>query len=141
MKFFFLIISSCLSIFTNAQINTNSQWTWIKGDNIPNVIGVYGTQGVAAAANKPGSRPGSISWIDLSGNFWLLGGYGLDPGSINIYNDLWKYNTTNNQWTWMKGDNIVNQIGVYGTQGVAAAANKPGSRAYGVSWTDVSGDL
>ncbi|MEY3399379.1 MAG: hypothetical protein RL220_1973, partial [Bacteroidota bacterium] len=28
-------------------------------------------------------------------------------------------------WTWMKGDNTFGSAGVYGTQGVAAPANKP----------------
>jgi Galactose oxidase, central domain len=35
---------------------------------------------------------------------------------------------------------VVNQIGVYGTEGVASANNIPGARQYGVTWTDSSGN-
>ena len=47
--------------------------------------GVYGTQGVPSAANVPGGRYGSVSWIDSSGNLWLFGGAGRN-GPLN---DLW----------------------------------------------------
>ena len=54
-------------------------------------------------------------------------------------NDLWKY--SNNQWTWVSGNNSVNAAGVYGTQGVASASNYPGARYGAVSWIDSSGSL
>jgi len=63
-------------------------WTWMKGDNTPNIAGVYGTQGVANIANKPGGRSLSTSWTDASGNLWLFGG--------NNFNDLWKYDVGTN---------------------------------------------
>ena len=31
-------------------------------------------------------------------------------------------------WTWMSGSNTTYQLGIYGTKGVAAAANIPGAR-------------
>ena len=121
---------------------TTNEWTWVKGDNTYDRVGVYGTQGSAAAGNKPGARDGSISWSDASGNLWLFGGYGYAASGISYYlNDFWKYNPFTNEWTWVKGDNTVNQLGVYGTQGTAAAGNKPGSRSGSVSWTDASGNL
>lgn len=49
--------------------------------------------------------------------------------------------TPNSQWTWIKGDSIAYQSGVYGTQGTPSAANKPGSREYSVSWKDGIGNL
>jgi hypothetical protein len=37
--------------------------------------------------------------------------------------------------------NVVNQTGVYGTQGVAAATNVPGARWSSAAWTDAGGNL
>jgi N-acetylneuraminic acid mutarotase len=116
-----------------------SQWTWISGDSALNPAGVYGTKGTAAATNKPGGRHFGISWVDGSGNLWLLGGEGVDsrsyPSGFGLQNDLWKFNPSISQWTFIAGDSISYNVGVYGTQGVGAAANKPGARRNGVSWT------
>jgi N-acetylneuraminic acid mutarotase len=121
---------------------TTNKWTWVKGNNIIDQPGVYGTQGVSAVANNPGAREDCPSWIDGSGNFWLFGGYGYDTVTgWNGLNDLWKYNPSTNQWTWVKGDNTNNQPGIYGTQGIASLTNKPGARYWGLPWTDASGNL
>jgi N-acetylneuraminic acid mutarotase len=142
MKNFLTAFGCLLVFFSQAQITTSSQWTWIKGDNSINQLGIYGAQGTADAANKPGSRDGSINWTDGSGNFWLFGGLGYPvTGVAGRLNDLWRYNIVTNEWTWMKGDNSRNKPGVYGSQGTADAANKPGGRQYSVSWTDASGNF
>jgi N-acetylneuraminic acid mutarotase len=121
---------------------SSNQWTWVKGDSLRNQIAVYGTKGVADITNKPGSRQGSTSWIDGSGNLWLFGGVGYDAsGSYGYLNDLWKYNPSLNQWTWVKGDNTLYQYGIYGTLGVASTTNKPGARVGSFSWSDASGNL
>ena len=118
-----------------------NEWKWVKGDNTINQKGIYGTQGTAAAANKPGARQNSVSWSDASGNLWLFGGDGFTASSSGSLNDLWKYNPATNEWTWVKGDSTANQFGVYGTQGTAAAGNKPGGRNGSVNWSDASGNL
>lgn len=145
MKSFFTTITFLLLLFSSlslhAQITTSSQWTWMKGDSIKDVTGVYGTQGVASAANKPGSRYLSSSWTDKAGNLWLFGGGGYSSGSNGRLNDLWRYSPDTNQWTWMKGYNITEQPGVYGTIGTPALANTPGARFRSVTWTDTSGNL
>ncbi|NVM52731.1 MAG: hypothetical protein HWN66_03425 [Candidatus Helarchaeota archaeon] len=46
-----------------------------------------------------------------------------------------------NLWTWVSGNYSANQLGSYGQQGVPAATNVPGARAYSVSWTDTAGNL
>jgi len=117
-----------------------NQWTWVNGDNTLNSVAVYGTKGVATSTNNPGARHVSETWTDNSGNLWLFGG----TNSSGNLNDLWKYNIAANQWTWMSGDNTLNNYGVYGTPGVAAASNKPGARSRASrpdSRADASGNL
>jgi hypothetical protein len=57
-------------------------WTWVGGPCVaPGVNygtkapGKYGTKGVADTGNIPGARYDGCSWVDVSGNFWLFGGY------------------------------------------------------------------
>lgn len=79
------------------------------------------------------------TWTDAGGNLWLFAG----EGPSGIHNDLWKYDISTNQWTWVKGDNTqtqVTRLGVYGTRRVAAPANKPGHRQLGpATWIDAQG--
>jgi len=115
-----------------------NNWTWVSGDNTTNQSGVYGTKGIPVASNKPGARHESVSWIDESGDLWLFGGYGIDnAGNIGNLNDLWKFDGDN--WTWVSGDNTIDQSGVYGSKGVATSSNKPGSRSASACWTDSNG--
>lgn len=75
-------------------------WAWKSGSNSVGPAqggtggpsGVYGTEGTAVAANTPGGRDGSASWIDSSGNLWLFGGQGHDSTTQQgLLNDLWRY--------------------------------------------------
>jgi hypothetical protein len=60
----------------------------------------------------------------------------------SVRNDLWEFNTTSKEWTWVSGSSQgLNPTGVYGTQGTAAANNVPGGRFNAVSYTDTSGNL
>lgn len=120
---------------------SNNQWTWIKGDSMIDRPGSYGELGIASANSRPGGRYVSVSWTDASNNLWLFGGYGLDTAHIGYLNDLWKYDPTNNNWQWVKGDKSVDQLGIYGVQGMPSVINKSGSRTSSVSWTGGTGDL
>jgi hypothetical protein len=115
------------------------EWTWISGANVVSQTGVYGTLGMAAAANVPGARQNPVGWSDQSGGFWLFGGNGPSNGNNGFLNDLWEYRA--GEWTWMAGSDTVNQSGAYGTLGVAAPSNIPGARYSSVGWTDASGNL
>jgi N-acetylneuraminic acid mutarotase len=118
------------------------QWTWVTGANTANASGVYGTQGTAAAGSVPGARYAASSWIDTAGNMWLFGGYGYDStGAVGRLNDLWRYTPSTRLWTWISGGAGDNAIGVYGTQGTAAAGSVPGARESAISWTDTAGNL
>lgn len=122
--------------------STANEWTWMNGSSTVNANGVYGTQGVASTSNVPGARVMSVSWADSNGNLWVFGGSGHDStGTEGAINDLWKFNPTTREWTWMSGSNSVFATGVYGTQGVASASNVPGGRQNLVSWIDNRGNL
>ena len=120
---------------------STGKWTWASGSNTANATGVYGTQGVAAAANVPGARNPAASWTDANGNLWLLGGEELDipTGYYHRRNDLWKYSPSSGLWTWVAGPSTFDATGVYGTQGVAVAANVPGARAAASTWKGADG--
>lgn len=118
------------------------QWTWISGDNIVNQAGNYGIKGTGSTLNKPGAREESLSWTDVSGNLWLFGGASAQAaGGYDYMNDLWKFEPSTLEWTWVSGDSAGGQPGVYGTKGVGSTSNKPEGRWYSTSWTDSSGNL
>jgi N-acetylneuraminic acid mutarotase len=126
---------------------STSQWTWVSGSNslgsYPGGLpGVYGTKGTASSTNMPGGRYTAQAWTDKSGNFWMFGGVGADStGQQNYLNDLWMFNVSSKQWTWVSGSNLADQDSVYGNQGVASAANVPGARVDAATWVDQSGNL
>lgn len=123
------------------------EWTWVSGKELTpsspsSEFGSYGTKGVPSASNVPGARAFAASWIDLQGNLWLFGGIGYaSPGLIGTLNDLWKFDRTTLEWTWISGSDQVDQVGIYGTKGASGPSNVPGARSYAVSWTDAAGKL
>ena len=122
--------------------STSNEWTWVNGSDIINQVGIYGTKGTASANNIPGARRESVSWKDNAGTLWLFGGVGIDKAGVSGYlNDLWKYNSATNQWTWVGGGDLVNRIGTIGTKQTASANNIPSSRSRSNSWVDPSGNL
>ena len=121
---------------------SGGQWTWVAGSQSTTSTqpGVYGTQGTPSSANFPGARHGAVTWTDVSGNFWVFGGIGIDSaGKQGDLSDLWEY--SNGEWAWIAGSNLVGQSGSYGTQGTPAASNIPGARYAAVGWTDDAGDF
>jgi Galactose oxidase, central domain len=115
------------------------QWTWVSGANVVNQPAVYGTQGVAAAANVPGAAWSSASWTDLSGNLWLFGGQGFDSTGNGSLGDIWEFNVTSGQWVWVKGPGSVSQAGIYGIKPNPNVwphvTNNPGGRWAPGYWT------
>ena len=132
-----VLIMFCCAVSCTVCFAQQGEWTWMKGDSGDNPPGVFGTQGVPAASNKPPGLYEAISWTDNQHNFWVFGGVG--PG---LAGDLWKYDVATNYWTWMSGNATVNPAGVYGTQGIPSASNHPGARGYGgLGWVDSAGNL
>ncbi|MGD0681059.1 MAG: Ig-like domain repeat protein [Terracidiphilus sp.] len=131
---------------------SSNQWTWVGGRKTTGIgcgsfndcgwAGVYGTLGSPATGNIPGSRQYATTWVDLSGNFWLFGGYAFDAsGFLGPLNDLWEFNPTTKEWAWISGGSADYSPGVYGTPGSPAAGNTPGSRMSASGWTDNAGNL
>jgi len=147
----FLLMGVALSAAVQAQTAPN-EWVWMGGSStVPppgnsGQPGVYGTLGIPAAGNIPGSRSLASTWTDSSGNLWVFGGNSVDPNGVGtLLNDLWKFNPATNQWTWISGgegnDTSYYYAGVYGTMGVPAAGNTPGGRENAATWIDKSGNL
>ncbi|MDA9563860.1 gliding motility-associated C-terminal domain-containing protein [Flavobacteriales bacterium] len=111
-------------------------WSMLTGNftSCDAAVGVYGTQGISDPANTPGAREGAEGWTDKDGNLWLFGGYGVDDGTVwccSMLNDLWKYDVTSGEWTWMHGDKTGSPSGNPGAIGVSNPANTPEGRKEG----------
>ena len=109
------------------------QWTSLPS-TAPSTAGVYGTRNQPSPTNWPGARNDMVTWTDASNNLWMFGGYGegsngLSQGSLN---DLWSFNATSKQWTWVSGSPLINQ---------ASTTAMPGARYASVSWLDPQGNL
>ena len=132
---------------------STNEWAWMSGGNAEsctgcNQSGVYGSLSTPAPGTVPGSRENAVSWTGSHGNLWLWGGYGLDStGTYGHLNDLWKFDLSTNEWTWMGGSAISNcngecgQSGIYGAEGIPSAANVPGGRSMASGWTDSNGNF
>src|SRR6266850_1266697 len=110
---------------------TGGTWIFISGSSLANQVGIYGTPGVASGTNAPGGRQEAVGWVDAAGNLWLFGGEGEDgnnpPTANGILDDLWVYNITAKQWTFVMGDTKANQTGVYEAQTVVGPVNTTGA--------------
>jgi N-acetylneuraminic acid mutarotase len=115
----------------------SDQWIWMSGVDMLGKSGSFGTKGVPSPSNCPEPRQEAASWTGPDGSLWLFGGR-YQNGHIN---DLWRYDHTHEEWTWISGSNWGNQPGHFGTKGVPDAANVPGARAGSAEWTDADGCL
>jgi N-acetylneuraminic acid mutarotase len=142
---------------------STNEWAWMKGENVilPSTVvilsrsfdscasnAVYGTLGMPAAGDSPGGVEDASSWIDSNGKFWLFGGQSGDSPCVFVFNDVWEFDPSMNEWAWMDGSDIVYTIappgstfGEYGILGVPASGNTPGGRYSASSWTDSGGHL
>ncbi len=119
----------------NTDIN---MWTWVSGSSQLNAPGYFGIKGVASTFNYPQARyETSASWTDHDNNLWLFGG----ARTKGLGNDLWKYNISENTWTWVTGDSAVDSQGNYGIMGIASATNEPPARCAYSKWNGKDDNL
>lgn len=121
----------------------SGMWTWVGGESSANQAGIYGTKLIPSNNNIPGAREDSIGWVDLDGNLWLFGGSGNDVnGYSGDLNDLWKYNITNKQWTWVSGFKMFGIASNYGTKGIYGGSDVVISAREAMSgWQDQQGNF
>ncbi len=119
-------------------IATN-EWTWMKGPQGPtNNLGFYGTQGIPGPAVHPSARcETTANWVDANNCLWIFGGETFG----GCYNDMWRYNISTNQWTWMHGPNTYGGAGTWGTKGVPNINNIPSGRMVYARWKDHLGNF
>lgn len=121
------------------------EWTWVSGGGatgLADQTGVYGTEQVSAAGNVPGSRWGSVGFVDALNNVWVIGGWGYastTDQSTGYLNDVWQYVQSTGQWIWWKGSTDVNQSGYFPSNippmwDVPYVQNTPGGRFGASSW-------
>ena len=126
-----------LADFWKYDPSTN-MWTWMGGDVMGNSNGHHGTMGVPSAINTPpSSTENACTWVD-GDNLWFYGG--MTQGGSYI-GDMWRYNISSGEWTWMKGDTTFNAPPVYGSIGVSSPTNFPGGRMCYSRWKDINGDF
>jgi hypothetical protein len=61
----------------------------------------YGTENVESSWNVPWPRWSYSNCKDVNDNFYMFSGA---AGVGDFYNDMWKYNSSDNYWTWEGGD-------------------------------------
>jgi hypothetical protein len=117
---------------------SSNQWAWMSGSTNMNASGIYGIQGVPSPLNVPGARSETCSgWTDSLNNLWLFAGQGYASiGSLGFLNDLWKYNISTNEWTFMKGSSSVNASTSWGIKGGSDPNNNPGGCLSYTKWKD-----
>ena len=119
----------------------SNEWTWMNGPNIGTSSAVYGTKGIPSATTSPGGRnEGDAARVDDEDRLWLFGGLGWNS-QYGFENDMWMWDPNIHEWTWMQGTNILNDIGVFGTKGVADSANVPVGRGCYCNWKDSDGNF
>jgi hypothetical protein len=116
----------------------SGEWTWVNGDTTASNRGIYGTKGISDVRNSPGGRYSPATWVDSNGDLFLFGGNGMDArsGTNGDLNDVWKYNISTNQWTWINGDTTINIGSIFGQKAVSSPLNKPGGRSHAAYWQD-----
>jgi len=135
------------AIYNQLWMYDSSTGYWVKLTGASSAIlvatSVSGTKGTPSTSNTPASLYGASMALDESGYLWLFGGMGGNGNTIN--NNMWRYNISTKEWTWMYGSNAdgstTGVTAVYGTKGTEAAANTPPSLYRGVMWSDKQGSL
>ncbi|MFO1441125.1 MAG: choice-of-anchor D domain-containing protein [Verrucomicrobiaceae bacterium] len=117
------------------------QWVWLNGGGSTVPALNWGTKGIEAPTNHPGTRNGIGAVWDLTGRLWLYGGTTTISGSGFFFGDLWRYDGGTNQWTWMTGTNTSFTSATFGVRNVTSETNNPGMRSGFMGSLDPQGRL
>jgi N-acetylneuraminic acid mutarotase len=120
-------------------------WAWVSGSKYANFAGTYETKFTSSALNQPSARQNASSWTSPSGTLWMFGGGGYDSNAtIGVLNDLWKFDPSTSQWTWIAGSSTANALGVYPSAPgptSTAGTNVISARSAAAQWVDASGQF
>ena len=123
--------------------HSSKLWTWISGTNIMDNQGTINPYCDPDNSDIPASRIENQTAQTNSActkAFWSFGGFS-DMSAKVWFNDLWLFNTTNLEWTKVKGSAGSPPSFSYGTKGVPNASNLLPSRGGSCVWTDKTGSL
>lgn len=123
------------------NIISRGQWQYVKGGSYDPILPKYGILNQSHIYNSTGYRQGSATW-SYNNEIYLFGGSGNYTtgsfGSYNynggVYNDIWKFNPANNQWTWIKGSRQPDDPGIAGTLGLESPTAYPSARKNFTYW-------
>jgi gliding motility-associated-like protein len=106
----------------------SNAWTWVNGPNSFNTYNGYGPFCLQDSIKFPNPRiENQTSQNDICVNaFWNFGGY--SQLKQKSYNDLWLYNSLENDWVRVHGKDTVGYAGIAGAKGIAAPTNEIGGR-------------
>eukprot|EP00158_Paraphelidium_tribonemae_P000605 Partr_v1_DN22933_c0_g1_i1_m42580 putative Inherit from NOG: hedgehog protein len=92
---------------------------------------VYGVPGQPSSSNSPGlTEYGAIDFLDDGSTMFLMGGWAANGANQRAFsNDIWAFNMTTNQWTFIRGSQLMVAVPSFGLKGIAGTANIPGGRA------------
>jgi hypothetical protein len=85
-------------------------WFFVENKGYEAIHANLGNESLTA---HPGHRSRMASAMDQKGNFYLFGGDTKDWGFHTGRNDLWRYNTNTNKWTWLGGSSSHSSAGSY----------------------------
>jgi N-acetylneuraminic acid mutarotase len=129
------IIPVILLLLASLSGKCQQNWTMIKGNayELPN--GYYSAAGVTDIRNNPGGREYAATW-SYNNKLYLFGGRGIGGvgSGVGMLNDLWVFDSATNNWTFLKGSSVIDQMPDYGTMGVEASTNIPSGRTGCVTW-------
>lgn len=104
-------------------LNKWYDYTWYKYDPA-----YHGTRMIEDSLNVPVGRMDAGMWSDSSGNIWMFGG-DQTVYTDGALNDIWRFDTTATLWTWMGGDDIINQASIIKDYTGPNLNNKIGGRS------------
>lgn len=115
--------------------HASGTWTLLKGSSGYNQPAVYGPKLTPGDYYNPSARRYGAT-TTYGSTLYLFGGGGLShTGRIRALNDLWRYNTKTNQWTFLSGSSPQEEVRPsYGVKGVASPTNHPPKRSRAVMW-------
>ncbi len=123
------------------DVVTNN-WVWVAGSSTGGSEGSYNQYCTDNGITGPRARTFNSTAQVLAATDVFVGyaGYLSDSGNVAL-DDLWVFNSANNEWRWIGGVQPEAAAGNYGPLGVPSATYLPPSRYEQCIWVDSSGAM